>query len=49
VTAVGGVRSVEVDLERKLVIVAGQEVDDHEVRAAIEAAGYDVAGVEGSA
>jgi copper chaperone len=43
VGAVAGVESVEVDLERKIVTVAGDDVSDVEVRAAIDEAGYDVA------
>ncbi|MFN0153034.1 MAG: heavy-metal-associated domain-containing protein [Gaiella sp.] len=41
-----GVESVEVDLEAKHVTVTGPELDDAAVRAAIDDAGYDVAGVE---
>jgi len=44
VTAVPGVESVEVDLTRKLVSVRGVNVDGAEVRAAIDEAGYQVAG-----
>jgi copper chaperone len=40
---VGGVDTVEVDLERKVVVVRGDAFDDDEVRAAIDEAGYDVA------
>jgi copper chaperone len=43
VAAVSGVVSVEVDLEKKLVSVHGTGVDDAQVRAAIDEAGYDVA------
>lgn len=43
VSAVAGVESVDVDLERKLVSVGGHGVDDTAVRAAIDEAGYDVA------
>jgi copper chaperone len=43
VTAVAGVRSVDVDLERKVVTVHGADVDDAAVREAIDEAGYDVA------
>jgi copper chaperone len=43
VSAVCGVRAVEVDLERKLVTVAAEPLDDAAVRAAIEAAGYEAA------
>jgi copper chaperone len=44
VSAVAGVASVDVDLERKVVTVHGDGVDDAEVRAAIDEAGYDIAG-----
>jgi copper chaperone len=40
---VAGVSSVEVDLDAKRVTVAGDDVDDASVRAAIDEAGYDVA------
>ena len=43
VTAVAGVAGVEVDLERKVVIVTGAGVNDAAVREAIDEAGYDVA------
>ena len=38
-----GVDTVEVDLERKVVVVRGDAFADDEVRAAIDEAGYDVA------
>ena len=41
--SVAGVQSVGVDLETKLVTVCGGELDDAELRAAIEEAGYDAA------
>jgi copper chaperone len=41
---VAGVDIVEVDLERKVVVVRGDAFADGEVRAAIDDAGYDVAG-----
>lgn len=41
--AVPGVTSVEVDLEAKLVTIAGSGLDDGALRAAIDEAGYDVA------
>jgi copper chaperone len=47
VGVVSGVQSVEVDLEQKLVTVHGQGIDDGAVRAAIDEAGYDIAGPEG--
>jgi copper chaperone CopZ len=43
VSAVGGVQTVEVDLETKQVAVRGADLDDQAVRAAIDEAGYDVA------
>ncbi|MFN8187265.1 MAG: heavy-metal-associated domain-containing protein [Gaiellales bacterium] len=42
VGAVAGVESVAVDLEAKLVTVSGSGLDDAAIRAAIDAAGYDV-------
>ena len=42
--AVAGVRSVEVDLDRKLVTVTGEGLDDAALRDAIEEAGYEAAG-----
>ncbi len=42
-SAVGGVASVTVDLETKLVVVAGEGLDDGALRAAIEEAGYEAA------
>lgn len=44
VIRVAGVESVEVDLERKVVVVAGDAFSDEEVRAAIDEAGYDIEG-----
>ena len=43
VQRVAGVASVDVDLETKRVRVAGDDVDDTAVRAAIDEAGYDAA------
>ena len=43
VGAVAGVASVDVDLERKRVTVRGDALDDAQLRAAIDEAGYDVA------
>jgi copper chaperone CopZ len=43
VVAVGGVEAVEIDLDGKLLTVRGEELDDAELRAAIDEAGYDVA------
>ena len=42
VSGVPGVSAVEVDLARKLVTVVSEPLDDGAVRAAIEAAGYEV-------
>ena len=42
VEQVPGVASVDVDLDAKLVTVAGEQVDDAAVRTAIDEAGYDV-------
>lgn len=38
-----GVERVDVDLEARRVTVAGADLDDSAVRAAIEEAGYDIA------
>lgn len=43
VAAVPGVETVSVDLERKLVAVTGEGLDDAKLRAAIDETGYDVA------
>ena len=43
VSAVAGVESVEVDLETKRVVVRGEGLDDTEIRAAIDEAGYEAA------
>ena len=43
VEKVAGVSSVDVDLNTMRVAVAGAELDDAAVRAAIDEAGYDVA------
>lgn len=43
VEKVVGVTAVDVDLESKRVSVAGEQLDDDAIRAAIDAAGYDVA------
>ena len=43
VEKVAGVASVDVDLGSKTVTVAGAELDDAAIRAAIDEAGYDVA------
>lgn len=43
IAAVDGVNGVEVDLERKLVTVSGEAVDDGLLRAAIHEAGYEAA------
>ena len=41
--AVCGVQSVDVDLQTKRVLVRGRDLDDSELRAAIEEAGYEAA------
>jgi copper chaperone len=38
-----GVSSVDVDLEAMRVTVAGEQLDDAAVRAAVDEAGYDIA------
>jgi copper chaperone CopZ len=43
VSKVAGVERVDVDLTDKRVTVAGTDLDDAAVRAAIDEAGYDVA------
>jgi len=43
VGAVAGVESVDVDLESKLVVIHGEGLDDLQLRAAIEEAGYQAA------
>jgi copper chaperone CopZ len=40
---VAGVEGVDVDLDKKLVLVRGEGVEDRAVRAAIEEAGYEAA------
>jgi copper chaperone len=40
---IAGVDSVDVDLDSKLVTVRGHDLDDAELRAAIEEAGYEAA------
>jgi copper chaperone len=42
-SAVGGVESVDVDLDTKLVVVQGEGLDDGTLRAAIVEAGYEAA------
>jgi copper chaperone len=42
VEQVAGVETVAVDLEAKTVLVRGHELRDADLRAAIEAAGYDI-------
>jgi copper chaperone len=41
--AVPGVESIEVYLETKLVVVQGEGLDDAQLRAAIDEAGYEAA------
>ena len=43
VSKVAGVSRVDVDLERKLVHVIGEQLNDAAIVAAIDEAGYDVA------
>lgn len=43
VSTVSGVTALDVDLERKLVTVEAETLDDAAIRAAIEAAGYETA------
>jgi copper chaperone CopZ len=43
ISAVDGVESVEVDLDTKLVKVVGDSLDDAQLRAAIDEAGYEAA------
>jgi copper chaperone len=43
VAAVPGVDSVDIDLETKLVVVRGERLDDVQLRAAIDEAGYQAA------
>lgn len=42
-SAVGGVESVQVDLDAKRVVVRGAALDDAALRAAIDEAGYEAA------
>ena len=46
VGAIHGVERVEVDLETKLVVVTGAQLEDGALRAAIAEAGYDAQEVE---
>jgi copper chaperone CopZ len=41
ISRVPGVESVGVDLETKRVVVAGEDLDDGAIRAAIDEAGYE--------
>ena len=43
VSEVDGVEDIDVDLETKVVTVAGSDLDDSALRAAIEEAGYEAA------
>ena len=43
VGAVNGVESVDVDLDTKVVVVRGSDLDDAQLRTAIEEAGYQAA------
>ena len=42
VSKVAGVQAVDVDLDRKLVTVSGEPLDEPSIVAAIDEAGYDV-------
>jgi copper chaperone len=42
-SAVEGVKSVDVDLETKFVVVRGERLDEATLRAAIDEAGYEAA------
>jgi copper chaperone len=44
VSQVAGVGAVEVDLVAKRVVVRGEQLDDGALRAAIDEAGYEIAG-----
>ena len=43
ISEVEGVEMIDVDLDSKLVTVSGRELDDGNLRAAIEEAGYEAA------
>ena len=43
VLTVAGVRAVDVDLDRGLLTVAGEDFDDGAIREAVDGAGYTVA------
>ena len=43
VAGVPGVAAVDVDLEKKVVVVHGSDLNDAQLRAAIEEAGYEAA------
>lgn len=43
ITAVEGVGEADVDMEAKLVVVRGADLDDGELRAALAQAGYEAA------
>ena len=42
-TKVDGVEGIDVDLDTKLVVVTGEQLDDSALRAAIDEAGYEAA------
>ena len=44
VSGVHGVENVDVNLETKVVTVKGEDLDPNPLRAAVESAGYEVAG-----
>jgi copper chaperone len=43
VLQVPGVRAADVDLGLKQLVVAGEEIDDDAIRAAVDGAGYELA------
>ena len=43
VSAVDGVEGVDVDLDTKLVVIRGENLDDAKLRGAIEEAGFEAA------
>ena len=45
-SAVAGVASVEVSLEKKLAVVKGEALDKSALQKAVEEAGYTVTGIE---
>ncbi len=43
VLQVPGVRAADVDLDAKQLVVAGEQIDDDAIRAAVDEAGYELA------